>query len=183
MKVDIKKIVTNKYFIAGAISIFALGGLLYADYKKLMNYCISFNKIKVNSIDLNNINVDLFLNFKNQSKLKIDIVRTEANVYLNEVFFTKIGNTLPQIIQPETMSVIGFNVALNPSKAKDLIASNLTNILLYREKIILKVDMKLKVKFYFVELNIPYVYESSLKDMMTKDNSADDTQKKQGKCR
>lgn len=179
---QLKKILTNKYVVAGAISIFALGGLLYYEYKRLLNYCISFNRIKVNSVNMNKFDFDLFMNFKNQSALKIDITSTAANIYLNNNFVTSIQNSVPQIIQPESTSVLGFNCVLIPDKVLKILGNNSSDLLLHREKVNIKVDAKIKIKFYFINITVPYVYETNLKDMMTSTPS-DSSNVNVGKCK
>ena len=165
---NLKKALTNKYVVAGAVSIFALGGLLYYEYKRLLNYSLSYNRIKVNSVDASKLDIDLFTNFKNKSAFKIEIISTDANVFLNNSFVTNIKNTLPQVIQPEGVSELGFNVVLSPEKLLKILNVNISDLLLHRENIILKVDLKIKVKLYFFTINIPYTYENNLKSIIEK---------------
>ncbi|MEI6184444.1 MAG: hypothetical protein WCP65_02880 [Bacteroidota bacterium] len=125
---------------------------------------------------------DLFMNFKNQSALKIDITSTSANVYLNNNFVTSIQNSIPQTIQPESTSVLGFNCVLNPDKVLKILGNNSSDLLLHREKVMIKVDAKIKIKFYFINVSIPYVYETNLKDMMASKPS-DSSKSNVGKCK
>lgn len=179
----IKKIITNKYIIAGVASVFILGGLLYSEYRKIMNYCISFSKVHFNKATLDNIDIDIFMNFKNQSNIQIDIVGMTSNVFLNDAFVTTVSNKVTQVIKAESTSVIGFNIQFNPTAVYKVLKLNITDLLAHRENIIIKIDMKMKVKLWLIEVNIPYTYQNNLKDMMAVTAPADSSATKQGKCK
>lgn len=155
--------IEKKHIIGGAIALVSItGAIAYLQYKKLMNYCIGFNKIRANKISSTNADIDVFINFKNQSNLKIEIQSQEYNVYLNDAFLTKASNAKAQVIAPNSMSVIGINVKFNPSQA----GKNILNTLLSGSGIAIRIDMKLKVKFWFFTVNIPYSYKTTLKELM-----------------
>ena len=106
--------IEKKHIVAGVIAAVSItGALAYLQYKKLMNYCIGFNKIRLNKISSTNADIDVFINFKNQSDLKIEIQSQEYNVYMNDAFLTKASNAKPQVIEPKSTSVIGINVKFN----------------------------------------------------------------------
>ena len=163
---NLKDALKNKYIVAGAVSVFALGGLLYYEYKKLLNYSLSYSRIKVNSVESNKFDIDLFVNFKNKSAFKIEITNTDANIYLNNSFVSNIKNNVPQTIKPESTSELGFNVILSPEKLVKILKINISDLLLHREKIIVKMDLKIKVKIYFFTINIPYIYQDNLKNII-----------------
>ncbi len=158
MKIEKKHIIAA--FIAG-VSI--TGAVAYLQYKKLMNYCIGFNRIKLNRINANQADFDVFINFKNQSDLKIEILSQEYNVYLNDSFLLNASNAEEQIIGPKSMSVIGINIRFNPSQA----GKSILNTVLSAAVLSIRVDIKLKVKFWFFTVNIPYSYRTTLKELMT----------------
>jgi hypothetical protein len=56
-----------------------------------------------------------------------------------------------------------MNVAFNP---KDVWKKLNLNLLSDTSKIMIKLDMKIKVKVGFISVTIPYIYEDSLKNMM-----------------
>ncbi len=155
--------IEKKHIVAAVIAgVSITGAIAYLQYKKLMNYCIGFNKIRANKISQTNADIDVFINFKNQSDLKIEIESQEYNVYLNDAFLTKASNAKPQVIAPKSMSVIGINVRFNPSQA----GKNILNVLLSGSGLSVRIDMKLKVKFWFFTVNIPYTYKTTLKELM-----------------
>ncbi len=166
--------IEKKYVIAfglGVISIAA--GAAYLQYKKLMNYCIGLNKIKVKTINADKADFDVFLNFKNQSNIKIEIESQEYNVYVNDKFITKASNSIKQTISPESTSVIGINVKFNPTQA----GQNLLNVLLSLNKLVFKIDIKLRVKLWFFTVNVPFVYTTTIKELMAPSDAPKSTVK------
>jgi LEA14-like dessication related protein len=152
------------YFIAvilGTISIFAAGA--YLQIKKMTNNVIGFNKIQIKKISLNLIDFDLFLNYTNNSDIKFTLRKQTYDLFINNVYITTISNSMDNVIGKNSVSVIGMNVAFNP---KDVWKKLNLNLLSDTSKIMIKLDMKMKVKVGFISVTIPYVYEDSLKNMM-----------------
>lgn len=157
----------KKHYIAGAIALVTItGAALYLQYKKLMNYCISIKSVKINKLKLDNADFNLFLNFKNNSDLKIEIVSQDYTAYLNDKEIAKVTNPKLQIILPKSTSELSVNVFFNPSKLLGTIGNLAQNFALSPEKIVLKVKCKLKVKLYLFTFNIPYEFVTSVKDLM-----------------
>jgi LEA14-like dessication related protein len=153
----------KKHIIAiglGVVSI-ALAGA-YLQYKKMMNYCLSLKMIKPKDITTKNFDADVFLNLENKSDVKLEIVSQEYNVYINNKFITRASNAIAQTISPNSTSIIGVNVRFNPEKAGE----NILSAILSLSKITVKIEVKLKVKFLFVTVSIPYVYESTLSELL-----------------
>jgi LEA14-like dessication related protein len=158
----------KKHYIAGAIALVTItGAALYLQYKKLMNYCISIKNVKINSLSLSKADFNLFLNFKNNSDLKIDIVSQDYTAYLNDKEIAQVSNPKAQIISPKSISEIGVNIVFNPSKLLGTVGALAQNFAFSPEKVILKVKCKLKVKLYIFTFNIPYEYVTSVKDLMS----------------
>jgi LEA14-like dessication related protein len=176
--------IKKKHIIAGVIAIGSIAAAAaYLQYKKLMDYCMGFKSLKINALTESNVDLDVFLNFKNNSTIKIDIISQEYNVYINDQFVTKASNAIKQEIQPESLSVIGVNIKFNPTDVYKILKLNVTDLLLHRDKIKIKIDMKLKVSLWLFTVSIPYTYEATLKDMMTPSTTSDVKQNKTGKCK
>lgn len=163
MTAKTKKIVIAS--VIGAVSI--AGALAYLQYKKLMNYVIKVNKVLVKKISMNLIDIDLYLNFTNKSDIAFTIVGQKYDIYLNNVFVTKIENKAPNEISAKGTSVIGLNVSFNPKEVSRKLGPQALTILSDTSKLRIKIDMKLKVKLWFFTVNIPYTYEDTLKNMMS----------------
>jgi len=160
MKID------RKYLIAGAIGLVTItGALAYLQYTRLMNYVIKVGKIKINKIALNNIDFNLILNFENKSNISFDIKNQTYDIYLNNVFIAKAENQSITKINAKSVSQIGLNIKFDPSTAVKKLGLGTLDLLSKPDKVMLKVDVKLKVKLYGITISLPYVFESSLKDL------------------
>jgi len=161
--------IEKKHIIIGIIGLFTItGAILYAQYRRLMNYTIKFKNVKFNQLTATLLNFDLFINFTNNSDLKFDISEQDYKVYLNDKLVTKLVNMGTTTIMPKSTSVIPVNVKFNPTEVLNLLGKNWAAILLHPETINIRVEVKLKVSLYGIKFSIPYVYNSTLKEMMAK---------------
>jgi LEA14-like dessication related protein len=153
----------KKYIIAAGIGVVTVAGALaYLQYKKLMNYAIGFKSINIKKLQENNADFDLLLNFTNKSDVAFNIESQVYDVYINDRLVSKAVNYTQQSISSKSTSVIAVNVKFNPKKT----GQNILSIALSLKPVVLKVDMKLKVKLWFFKVNIPYVYTTTLKDLL-----------------
>lgn len=165
MAIDPKK---KKYIIAAAIGLVTItGAFAYLQYQRIMDYVIKIKTLKFKKISLNSLNFDLFLNFENKSDLRFTIEKQVYDVYLNNVFISRVENASPTVINPKSINVIGLNVLVNPKDALNKLKKNVLNLLTTPDKLIVKVVCKLKVRLFIFSINIPYTYEDSIKNMMT----------------
>lgn len=134
-----------------------------------MNYCIKLKAIKVRKVSINIVDFDLFLNFTNKSSAGFTILSQHISIYINNKFISKVVNNSPNIILPNSTSIVGANVKFSPQELGNVLKSNAINLLTNWDKITIKADIKMRVKLWFFTVNIPYVYESTLKEL-TKPN-------------
>jgi len=149
----------------GVVSI-ALGAA-YIQYKRLMNYCIGLNKIKINSLEENSVNIDLFLNFKNNSNVKFEIESQDYNVYVNDKLIVAAINFNTIDIRKDSMAVIPVNIKFNPKKSGQSVLNALVS-----GSINVKIEVKLKVKLWMFKVNIPYTYNAKLGDLLRPSQSS-----------
>lgn len=157
----------KKYIIAAAIGIVTIAGAIaYLQYKKLMNYTIKFRGVKLRTASPRLIDLDLLLLFQNNSNVAFKIESQVYDIYLNNIFVTKLQNALRTDIAANSDSPLSLNIRFDPSKALEKL--NLTALTLLKDngKIRIKIDMKLKVKVWGITVNFPYVYEDSLKNLI-----------------
>jgi len=166
-KMSISK--NKKWIIAGAIGIVTIAGALaYLQYKKIMDYVIKFKRIKINSLDLNFIDFNLYLLLENKSNVEYTIKSQEYSIYINNKFLTKLQNQTSNVIKPKSFSEIGLNVKLNIGDIRNALGKgSILSSVLSPEKILIKIDTKLKVSLFGLTINIPYVYETNLKELTT----------------
>lgn len=161
--------VERKHIIIGLISLVSISGaLLYLEYKKLMDYAIKFKSVVVKKVSLTKVNFDLFLYFTNKSNLKITIKNQNYTIYVNDKPVSTVQNSSGNLIKPRsTDNIVGVNVQFNPQTVYR--ASGLTSLeaLAKAGSIKLKFDIKLGVSLYGIAFNIPYVYETTLKELIS----------------
>lgn len=159
-------IIKKKYVIAGGIALVSvLGAFAYLQYKKLMDYCLSFKSIKINTISLTKMNFNLWLNFLNKSNVPFTIVSQTYDVYLDDKIVSNVINKAENKVLPKQTNTIALNVNVNPSKVLNDIGFGAINMALNLNKVIVKIDMKLKIKILGVKFNIPYIYKSTIGQM------------------
>lgn len=157
----------KNYLIAGAIGVVTLAGALaYLQYQKLMQYVITFRSVRVKSITPTLFSFDVFLNFENKSNISFKISNQIYDVYINDVFVTRISNAVETSIAASSVSPVGLNVSFNPQQAWKKLGINALTALKNRDGIIVKIDTKMRVKIGPIGINIPYVYQDTLKNMM-----------------
>lgn len=141
-------------------------GLFFAiQYKRLMNYEIKVKGGRIKKLSIGRIVLDIFLDFQNRSSLKILIKSQEYNVFINNSFVANLKSRQETTILPKSSSVIPLVVDFNPKKAANILGKNLSSIVLSPESVMLRIEIKLMVSFYGIELSIPYVYQSNLKNL------------------
>ena len=159
----------KKYLIAGLIGIVTIAGAFaYLQYKKLMNYTIKLRNIVVRSANLSSLNFDLFLNFENKSSISFEILSQTYDVYVNDVLISKLKGKEVVKIQPKSTSVIPLKVNIKPSDILNKLGKGALNLIANFGNNRLKVNVKLQVKLYGFTFNIPFVYESTISEMIKK---------------
>lgn len=160
--------IQKKYIIAGAIAVVTVAGALaYLQYRKIMDYAMRFKSIKIKKLSATLFDFDLSLWFLNKSDLKFVINSQSYSVYLNDHFVTKLVNYGDTVILPKKESPLSLNVKFNPQDALKTININAVDLIAHPEKVNIKIDMKMKVSMWGLPISIPYVYQSTLKEMMS----------------
>lgn len=159
--------IKKKHIIAGLIGLVTItGAVAYLQYQKLMDYVLSFKSIKVNSIGIKLFDFNLFLNFQNKSNIKFTIVRQKYDVYINGIYLTTLKNEVSNVIEPKSTSVIGLNVRFDPREALQKLKMSAASLAAGPDKVLVKIDTQMTVKYGLLSASIPYVYEDTLKNMM-----------------
>ncbi len=174
--------IERKHIIAGIIGVtttFALA-YVYLQIKKLKSTPVCFKGLKIKRLSANDVNFDVFINVSNSSDAKIEIVDQNYNVYLNDKLVTNAANHATTIIQAKADSLIGINIAFNPTAVLKILNQNFLTMLTQPASVKLKIDIKLKVKFFGFKVSIPLVIEKSIKDLL--DAQKQPKEPRVGKC-
>jgi LEA14-like dessication related protein len=159
--------IEKKHIIVTSIALVSVtAAALYWQYKRLTDSCITLNKIMFKKLTLQEVDLNLFLNFKNKSNIKIDVLSQDYKVYLNDKEVAKASNSITQTILPKTASVLAVNVNFQPTKLINMLSGLATDFALSPQKVILKVKVDIKVKLWLFTIAIPYEYVATIGDLM-----------------
>ena len=116
---------------------------------------------------MNMVSFDMWLNFKNNSDIEFTINKQSYDVYINNIFVTKVTDIAKTVIKKKSTSTIAINVEFNPKEVMNKLGKNPLDLAVGADKIKIKVDTKMSLSLYGIPVNIPYVYESTLKELTT----------------
>lgn len=177
MKPEVKK-----WIIVGGLGVISIAlAAAYLQYKKLMDYCISFKGIKLKNLSLTNVDFDIFLGVTNKSDIKFVIKSQEYTVYLNNNMITKITGASDTIIAPKSLATIPLNIKFNPKDIGNKAGSGSLGLLANLGATKVKIDIKLKVSLLFFTVSVPYIYETTLKELTAPSPKNESTQNKESK--
>jgi LEA14-like dessication related protein len=148
------------YYIGGGVAV--LGILAYLEYKRLMNFELSFNSFKVNKINKDEIDANLYFNFLNKSSLPVDVLSQKYDIYINDIYITTATNQINNKVRPKATSVVGVNIKLTDWTKLIGSEKNLVSILSSLSSLNMKVVEKVKVKVLGIPYTIDYTYVKPL---------------------
>ncbi len=158
----------KKHIIAGTIGLITISGaLLYLQFQRLKEYCVSVNKIKLNGFSAKKCDIDLVLNFVNKSSLKLTIYSQQYLVYVKNSFVTKVSNAIPQTIKPNSTSLLAVKLQFVPEKILNIAKTNILEILTKPETTTIKIATTMKVGFGIFKFNVNFDYVTTVKELMT----------------
>jgi LEA14-like dessication related protein len=158
----------KKYIIAGLIgTVTILGAIAYLQFQKIKDYCLSINKIKLNGFGLNGVDIDLFMNFVNKSELKLKLLSQTYLVYINDIGVAKISNSVPQVINPSSSSVVSAKLQFNPKQVLGVINKNAIDLAKNADSIKIKFIINMKVGFGILSFNVNQEYLTNLKELLS----------------
>ncbi len=158
------------YIIAGIIGLVSISAaVLFVQYRRLMNYVLGVKGLKIKTITDSLVSFDLYLSFKNNSDIVIDIFSQSYSVYLNDKLAAKIGNSKKVLIRKGD-NIVPLAIAFNPKKILNDLGGvqGLLSFMVNPEKTRIRVDIKLYVKFYFITTSIPFSYKTTIKELLSK---------------
>lgn len=154
--------------ITSIISVIAIAStVIYLQYLKLMNYVITFKSVKAKTITDSLVSIDLIINLNNKSDVSFDITSQLYTIYINGKQIAKIGNSdVVKIAKGD--NTIPLAIAFNPKKVLNDSGGTqgLISFLLSPDKLKITIDTKLYVKFYSFNIAIPYVYNTTIKELL-----------------
>lgn len=134
-------------------------------YKKMLSNKVDINSFKVTDIALNNIGIEVFFNYFNNTDIKITLVSQKYDIYIDDKFVASLINDSTNVIKPNTTSVIGVRGEFDLMKISKNLNINPIKLFLLPKNQRVRIDMKLKVKLLFFNVTIPFSYEDSVKNL------------------
>jgi LEA14-like dessication related protein len=161
----------------------AVAGIaLIAYFKKqidlLKNACYTISGGVIHSLGLDKVKMTLFFKIVNESDITIQISDMDFNIYVNNMFVTKIVKNEPQTVYSQSDAIIKLDVEFNPA---DLLRAGLSSIepILYdKEKLIITTKGNLSIKSGIFKLKkFPFSVDITLKEMLEPRKDADRCEK------
>lgn len=137
----------NKAIIIGIIAAVGVAAyLVYKQFTKFMEYSLSFRSIKVKNVSAKELKIDLGLNFENKSDLQVVLTKQVYDVFINNVFVSKIVSDKEVVIAPKSKTPMNFDVAVGSKGIADLLRSMSLADLLNIKKQSLKLNSTIDVR-------------------------------------
>lgn len=156
--------------IIGGLAVAALGLIVYfkRQWNLLYNACYTIAGGVVHTLGLSNVKITLFWKIVNESDLTIEISDMVFNIYVNNMFVSRISKPEKQILYSKSEVIIKLDFEFNP---KDLLRAGLTNIapIIYdNEKLVITTKGSFSGKTGVVKLkNFPFEDSITLKELIT----------------
>lgn len=161
-------VVKTKYIVAGIIGLVTItGAAIYLQYRKMMDYVLSFKAVKLRKITKDLVSADVYLNMDYKGDVPLEIVEQEYKVYVNNYLASNIRSNASVMIK-KGMNIIPINVSFSPSGAvKQIKSAEIALAALANQGTIkIKIEMKFFVRFLLFNVSIPYTYETTLKELL-----------------
>ena len=134
--------------------------LLYRKLKQLLEYNLKFQRLKINRLSLTDMDLNIFILFKNPSKLTIVLARQEYEIFLNGVYITKLTSNKQQVIKPDGVSTLNVQLKADPQLIFQKLAHMqkplelITNFKSQKLKLVTKLYVRLGI--FKIPVTIPY---------------------------
>lgn len=160
--------IEKKYLIAGGVIalVGVVGALLYNQYNKLIDYGLGFKKLKVNKLTPELWSFDIVMNFVNKSVFGFTLVEQDYDLYVNDVFISKMTDYTKTYVKPKGESLLNLNVKFDPKVIVQQLKTNYALMLLKPNQTKIRLDMKMGVSVLGIKIVIPYVYHDTLQGLI-----------------
>lgn len=162
MKIEKKHLV-----IGGVVTLIAASCVfLYAQYVKLVDYGLGFKKLKVNKLTPELWSFDIVMNFVNKSLFGFTLVEQDYDLYVNDVFISKMTDYTKTYVKPKGESLLNLTVRFDPKVIVQQLKTNYATMLLKPNQTKIRLDMKMGVNVLGMKVIIPYVYHDTLQGLI-----------------
>ena len=158
----------NKWALWSVIGVAVAETAIYVtkQVKKMMDYTITFKSVKVNKFSLETLDFNAYLDYKNNSDIDIRLAEQEYDIYVNNVFITTLKNYKENVLKANSVSELGFNINLNLPELDKKLKVNYFKMVAEPKSVLIRVEMKWKVRFGLFKIPIKYSWNTNLKEIL-----------------
>lgn len=161
--------------IIGSLSLALISIIVYfkKQYDLLLNACYTISGGIIHTLGLDNVRITLFFKIVNESDLTITVSDMNFDIFVNNMFVTKIKKSEKQTLYSKSEAVIKLEFEFNP---KDLLRAGLSSIqpiLQDQEKLVITTKGYFSAKAGILNLKkVPFEENITLKELLTPDPNA-----------
>ena len=158
----------NKALLIGIVATISVAGILiWRQFKKLMDYKLSFRSIKINKVNAKELSLTLGLNFQNKSDIQLVLTKQKYEVSINSVLLSTITNEKEVVVSPKSITPMTFSVSVGSKGIADLLKTmnfqDLLNLKKQRLKVASTIDVKIGSKVKTITQTSEDVIENWMK--------------------
>lgn len=160
----------KKHYIGMGIALVSISGALaYMQFKKIMNYSLVYKGVRNVTFNKDKLSLTILYDYTNKANIDVTLEAQEYDVYIDNVFMTKMFNYAPNVLKASQTSEIAINVDLNLKELSTKLGKDIyARMLLDPKNVMIKFDMKWKVKLLgLIKLPVSYPYVVSLKEILS----------------
>lgn len=156
--------------IIGGLLVAATGLAVYMkrQFNLIKESCYTISGGIIHNLALDSVKMTLFFKFVNDSDITIKLSDMNFNIYVNNMFVTKIVRSQEQTVLSKANTIIRLDFEFKP---KDLLRAGITNIepIIYdKEKLIISVKGTFSAQTGILKLrNFPIQEDITLKELLT----------------
>jgi LEA14-like dessication related protein len=134
--------------------------------KKMNDFVLTFKKISVNKFNLQELDFNVFYEYKNNADIDINLSSQEYDIYVNGTFITTMTNYAENSLKANSTSSLGFNCKLNLPDLDKKLRLNYFKMVAQPKEVKISVVMKWKVRLGFIKIPISYTWDTDLKEIL-----------------
>ena len=162
------KIGKKGYFVLAAIVGVTATTAIWAraQYKKLMKNVTGYKSVSIKEANKNNIGLQVVYTYTNNMDVDVVLTKQKYDVYLDNNYITSLTNDSTLTLKANATTDIPLSLNINPNDVYNKVKVNPLALLVNPGNVIMRIDMKVWVKFVFIPIPITYSYEDKLTRML-----------------
>lgn len=150
--------------LVGTVGLGVFGFWSYGQIKKILQASVKFSRIQTKDLTFKHVSFDLFVSLTNPSQIPLTVVSQSYVAYINKTPVARGLSTINQKIRSQDTSMLGMFISLKPNK----LGTALLTEYISGKIITVRIVVNVKIKIAFFTFKIPYVYQSTLKELLLK---------------